>query len=167
MYKTLILSCVLSVAMAGIAPVHVAHVKTIVEPHVSIVETPTVAHVGSVVKSIPTGHSYQSQTQYHSKQVVQPIYTHGVEKKIISTPVVKSVVEHVPVVRHHVAKTIVAEPLAYHHAYPVAEKIVASPLHYSAVHAAPLTYTHSHAAPLAYTHSHAAPIVTYAHGYHH
>lgn len=154
MYKLFVLSCIVSVALAGIAhPVHVAQYKTIVEPHVSVVETPTISHVGSVVKSIPTGHSYQSQTQYHSKQVVQPIYAHGVEKKIVSTPVVKSVVEHVPVVRHHhVAKTVIAEPLAYHHhAYPVAEKIIAAPaIHYASApaihyaHHAPLTYAHSY-----------------------
>jgi hypothetical protein len=70
MYKFVVLSCVLSVAFAGYAPVQVAQIKTIVEPHVSVVETPTVHHVGSVVKSIPTAHSYQSQTQYHSKSIV-------------------------------------------------------------------------------------------------
>ena len=132
MFKLVVLSCLVSVAFAGIIshPVEYAQVKQIVEPHYSVVETPTVSHVGNSVKSIPTAVSHQSQTQYHSKSVVEPIYAHGVEKTYVSTPVVKSVVEQVvPAVKY------VQAPVAY-----------AAPAHYA--HAAPAHY--AHAAPVAY-----------------
>jgi Drosophila Retinin like protein len=85
MFKLVVLSCLVSVALAGLVshPVSYAQVKTIVEPQYSVVETPTVHQVASVVKSIPTAHSYQSQTQYHSKSIVEPIYAHGVEKHVV------------------------------------------------------------------------------------
>jgi hypothetical protein len=139
MFKLVVLSCLLSVAFAGVVhqPITYAQVKSVVEPHYSVVETPTISQVGAVVKSIPTAHSYQSQTQYHSKSVVEPIYAHGVEKKYISTPVVKSVVEHVPV-----AKTVVAAPI-------VAKAVYAEPIVQKAVYAeAPVAYTSYAAAPV-------------------
>jgi Drosophila Retinin like protein len=144
MFKLVVLSCLVSVAFAGIVsqPIHYAQVKSVVEPHYSVVETPTISHVGSVVKSIPTAHSYQSQTQYHSKSVVEPIYAHGVEKSYISTPVVKSVVEHVPVAK----AAYVQAPVAYHSA-PVAYQ------------AAPVAY---HSAPVAYQSVYAPKALSYS-----
>jgi hypothetical protein len=149
MFKFVVFSCLVSVAFAGIisAPATIAFEKTIVEPHSTIIEQPTISHVASVVKSIPTAHSYQSQTQYHSKTIAEPIYAHGVQKSIVSTPIVKKVVEHVP--------AYVAEPIktiSYHGSYaPVAAYSVPSaPLAYA--HAAPLNYA-------AYSH----PVQSYAH----
>lgn len=68
MYKLVVLSCVLSVAFAGLIPTveYQAQIKSYVEPHHTIVETPTVQHVGSVVKSIPTGVSHHSSSVVHS-----------------------------------------------------------------------------------------------------
>jgi len=157
MFKLVVLSCLVSVAFAGYVPASVAYEKTIVEPHVSVVETPTVNHVGSVVKTFPSATSYQSQTQFHSKTVAEPIYAHGVEKQVISTPIVKKVVEHVPAVvpvAKYVAepvyhKTIVAEPI-------VAKSYVAAPA-YTYAHAAPLAYSAPIVAPKAYGYAAAYP----------
>jgi Drosophila Retinin like protein len=148
MFKLVVLSCLVSVAFAGYAPVqYAAQVKTIVEPHYSIVETPTVNHVASVVKSIPTATSYQSQTQYHSKNIVEPIYAHGVEKSYISTPVVKSVVESVPAVQY--TKVAYAEPIVAKAAY------VQSPVAYSAY--APKALSYASYAPAASYSTYSAP----------
>jgi Drosophila Retinin like protein len=155
MFKLVVLSCLVSVAFAG----HLAHpvasyaqLKTVVEPAYSVVETPTVNHVATVVKSIPSAHSYQSQTQYHSKSVVEPIYAHGVEKKIISTPIVKQIVE--PAVKY------VETPIA-HYAAP-AVKYVQAPVAYAApaysAYAAPaVKYVSAPAAYAAPAHYAAAP----------
>jgi hypothetical protein len=161
MFKLVVLSCIVSVAFAGhlYAPASYAVEKTIIEPHSTIVETPTISHVGSVVKSIPTAHSYQSQTQYHSKTIAEPILAHGVQKTVVSTPIVKQYVEQVPA-----AVKVIAEP-AYVHAAPVAYAAhhVAAPLKtvsYHGNYAAPLTY--AHAAPV-YSHAaYAAAPVAYA-----
>lgn len=156
-----------SVAFAGHVahPVSYAQVKTVVEPSYTVVETPTVEHVGSVVKSFPSATSYQSQTQYHSKSVVEPIYAHGVEKSVISTPIVKKVVEHVkvaapvvqyahvePYVHHEPAVKYISAPVAYAHSAPAhyehslyapkALSYVAAPAHYA--HSAYSAYPYSH-----------------------
>jgi hypothetical protein len=150
MYKLVVLSCVLSVAFAGLIPTVEYHnqIKTIVEPHSTIVETPTISHVGSVIKSIPTGVSHHSSSVvHHDAKIIEPIYAHGVEKKYISTPIVKKVVEHVPVAH----KTIIAEPLSYAYApaHYSAPAHYAAPAHYSA----PLAYAPAHySAPLSYAH---------------
>ena len=131
-------------------PTSVAQVKTVIEPSYSIVEQPTIEHVASKVSSIPTAVSHQSQTQYHSKQVVQPIYAHGVQKSVINTPITKQYIEQVPVV----AKSIqYAAPLQYA-ASPVHYE--ASPVHYAA---SPIQYAaspvHYAASPVQYA---ASPI---------
>lgn len=149
MFKLVVLSCLVSVAFAGLVhhepAVHYAQVKQIVEPHYSVVETPTVNHIGDKVSSIPTAVSHQSQTQYHSKSVVEPIYAHGVEKSYISTPVVKSVVEQVPVVKY-----VHAAPIVHKAAYVAAPVAYAAQSHYA--HAAPV---YAHSAPV---YAHSAPI---------
>jgi hypothetical protein len=146
MFKLVVLSCLVSVAFGGLisAPYSVAQIKSVVEPQYSIVETPTVNHVASVVKSVPTAYSHQSQTQYHSKSVVEPIYAHGVQKSYISTPIVKSVVEQVPVV----AKAVYAEPIV------AAKSYYAEPYVAKSYYAEPIVAAKSYqyaAAPLAYS----------------
>ncbi|KAL7047497.1 hypothetical protein ACKWTF_002947 [Chironomus riparius] len=174
MFKFVVLSCLVSVAFAGYVPASVAYEKTIVEPHVSVVETPTVSHVGSVVKSFPSATSYQSQTQYHSKTYAEPIYAHGVEKQVISTPIVKKVVEHVPVAKQYIsepyyakqyvsepaysyAKSYVSEPTYYGKSYVsepayYAKSVVAEPTYYAKSYVAEPVKAYSYAAsPLAYS----------------
>jgi len=177
MFKLVVLSCLLSVAFAGhlahpVAHVeHVAQYKSVVEPHVSIVETPTISQVGAVVKSIPTAHSYQSQTQYHSKSIVEPIYAHGVEKKYISTPVVKSVVEQVPVVKYVQEPVYAHAPAVYAQAAPVyaqsAPVYAAKSYDYGSYAAPAVQYVQSAPAYAAKsydygTYAHAAPAVSYS-----
>jgi hypothetical protein len=185
MFKLVVLSCLVSVAFAGIvhqplAYTQVSQVKQYVEPHVSVVETPTINHVGSVVKNIPTGVSHHSNSVVHSAaNIVEPIYAHGVEKSVISTPVVKSVVEHVPVapavkyvaapaVKYVSAPVAYSAPLAYaapkaYAAYPAVSAYSAYPAQaaYSAYPAA--HYAASY--PSAYSAYSALPYAQYAHHY--
>ncbi|KAG5676873.1 hypothetical protein PVAND_006679 [Polypedilum vanderplanki] len=159
MFKLVVLSCLVSAAFAGIisAPATIAQVKTIVEPHSTIVETPTISHVGTAYKNIPTGVSHHSSSVVHSAaNIVEPIYAHGVQKSVVSTPIVKKVVEHVPAVVP-VAKVYAHEPVVAKTV--IAEPYVAAPAvsyHGSYAHAAPLTYA-AHAAPLAYSSAIYAP----------
>ena len=146
MFKLVVLSCLVSVAFAGYVPApiqYAAHVKTVVEPSYTVVETPTVNHVATVVKSVPSAVSHQSQTLYHSKSYVEPIYAHGVEKSVISTPIVKNIVEKV------IAPAYVAAP-AHYVQEPIAYKSYApAPAYSYAQHAAPIAYA-QHAAPIKY-----------------
>jgi Drosophila Retinin like protein len=99
MFKFVVLSCIVSVAFAGIihapahyAPAHVAVSKQIVENHQSIIETPTVSHVGTKLSSVPSGVSHHSSSVVHSHaHIAEPIYAHGVQKTIVQTPIVKKV----------------------------------------------------------------------------
>ena len=154
MFKLVVLSCLVSVAFGGLisAPASYAYEKTIVEPHVSVVETPTISHVGTAYNNVPTGVSHHSSSVVHGHaSVVEPIYAHGVEKKVISTPIVKKIVEHVPAVvpvakfvaEPYYAKSYVAEPY-------YAKTVVAEP-YYAKSYVSEPAYSYAHAAPLAYS----------------
>jgi hypothetical protein len=55
-----------------------------------VVDTPTVAQIGSVHTSVPTAVSHQSSTIVHSKaDIVEPILAPAITKSIVSTPVTK------------------------------------------------------------------------------
>lgn len=161
MFKFVVLSCIVSVAFGGIihTPAHVAVEKTIVEPHSTIIETPTVEHVATKISSVPSATSYQSQTQYHSKTVAEPIYAHGVQKTIVNTPVVKEYIEKVPTVvpvakiiaEPVYAKTIVQAPVTKYISEPVYAKTIVQPHAYTAY---PHTYASAYSLPLAsYAHA--------------
>ena len=172
MFKLVVLSCLVSVAFAGYVPASVAYEKTIVEPHVSVVETPTVSHVGTAYKNVPTGVSHHSSSVVHGHaSVVEPIYAHGVEKKYISTPVVKKVVEHVPAVvpvaKQYIAEPYYAKQYVAEPAYAYAKQVVAAPA-YTYAHAAPLAYSAPVYAPKAYSYAaypaaYSVPAASYAH----
>uniref|UniRef100_A0A336LK34 CSON009520 protein n=1 Tax=Culicoides sonorensis TaxID=179676 RepID=A0A336LK34_CULSO len=86
-------------------PVLKAYEKTVVKPELTVVEEPTVEHVGNVVKSFPTAVSHQSQTIVHSKaDVVEPIYQHGLKKTYVETPRIEKTIVHQPEIH---TKTIV------------------------------------------------------------
>jgi Drosophila Retinin like protein len=88
-----------------------------------VVDTPTVAHVGSVRTSIPTAVSHQSSTIVHSKaDIVEPILAHGITKSVISTPVTKLIAE--PVAKTYIQPTLYAAPYAGHY-------YAAAPAHYT------------------------------------
>ncbi|CAO1428813.1 unnamed protein product [Diamesa serratosioi] len=171
MFKFVVLSCLVSVAFGGVlhTPLSVAQVKTVVEPHYSVVETPTIQHVGSQVLNVPSGVSHHSSSVVHSAtNIVEPIYAHGVQKSVVNTPVAKQYIEQVPAVIP-VQKTIYtqAAPLQYaaspvHYAAPL--QYAASPVHYEAspVHyaASPIQYA---ASPVHYA---ASPIKTVSYSAH-
>lgn len=189
MFKFVVFTCLVSTALAGVLhqpiqyaavqhvePVHVAYAaKTVVEPHYSVVEKHGVAHVGAVVKNIPTGVSHHSNSVVHSHaSVVEPIYAHGIQKSVVSTPIVKQVVEHV-----HQPAVVHAAPI--HYAAPAAYSSYAAPAAYASyAHAAPAVHAYSqpivHAAPAHYAkaayvqapaHYASYPAVQYASAYHH
>lgn len=140
-------------------PVLKAYEKTVVKPELTVVEEPTVHHVGNVVKSFPTAVSHQSQTIVHSKaDVVEPIYQHGLKKTIVETPRIEKTIVHQPEIH---TKTIVEAAPAVHTAY------VAAPLAKTYVAAAPLAKTVVASAPLAYSshlaYDHALPLTYAAH----
>ncbi len=94
MFKFVVLSCIVSVAFCGVihAPAHIAVAKQVVENHQSIIETPTISHVGTKYSQLPTGVSHHSSSVVHSHaHVSEPIYAHGVQKTIVQTPIVKKV----------------------------------------------------------------------------
>lgn len=156
-----------SVALAGVIhePISYAQVKTVVEPSYTVVETPTVNHVGNHVKTFPSATSYQSQTQYHSKNVVENVYAPTVEKQLVSTPIVKQVVQPVavqysaPAVHyaepHYAQEAYIQAPIAYapkalsYSSYPAVHQYAAS---YPAVHSAYSSYPAVHSAYSPYAH---------------
>lgn len=157
-------------------PVLKAYEKTVIKPELTVVEEPTVHHVGNVVKSFPTAVSHQSQTIVHSKaDVVEPIYQHGLKKTIVETPRLEKTIVHQPEIH---TKTIVEASPALHtsyvaHAAPAVHSAYvahAAPAVHSAyvAHAAPLTKTYAHGAQLAYSshglaYEHGLPLTYAAH----
>ncbi|XP_065093732.1 cuticle protein 16.5-like isoform X1 [Ochlerotatus camptorhynchus] len=179
MFRLVVLSTVLAiaaaapgaslVASAGPLAYHTyAAVPTVVAQkeisyQKSIIEEPTVTHVGNIERKIPTGYSHQSFTQYHNKQVAEHVYAPAVKKTIVETPIEKTT--------YHAAS--VATP-AITYAAPAAIKthyVEAGP---ALTYAAPLAKTHyveagpalAYAAPLTKSHYYeTAPALTYAAAY--
>lgn len=129
MFKLVVLSTLLALAAArpglfgyhaapALAYHHIPAPAIIAKPEVyyqkSIIEEPTVAHVGSVVKHIPTAVSHQSSTIVHnSAKYVEPIYAPAVKHTLVSTPIVKTSYHAVPAIAY-------AAPAAHyfgHHHY--------------------------------------------------
>ncbi|XP_061394442.1 retinin-like [Musca vetustissima] len=89
MYKLFVLAAFFAIAAARPGYLGGSHVAYTAPLTTTIVQEPTLAHVGTVVKSIPTAVSHQSISQVHSSaQYVQPIVTPVV--KTIATPLVHS-----------------------------------------------------------------------------
>lgn len=80
---------------------HAAPHALIAKPEIhyqkSIIEEPTVAHVGTVVKHIPTAVSHQSSTIVHSSaKYSEPIFAPAVKHTLVSTPIFKTSYHAVP-----------------------------------------------------------------------
>lgn len=138
--------------------------KAYVKDQYTVVEQPTVEHVGNVVKSFPSAVSHQSQTIVHNKaSVVEPILAHGVQRSVVNTPTIEKQIIAEPGLQKTIyetpiaTKTLIAAPVAHKtltYSAPLAHTQLAysnqlaysSPLAYSA----PLTYA-SHGSPLAYS----------------
>ncbi|XP_065093733.1 cuticle protein-like isoform X2 [Ochlerotatus camptorhynchus] len=158
MFRLVVLSTVLAiaaaapgaslVASAGPLAYHTyAAVPTVVAQkeisyQKSIIEEPTVTHVGNIERKIPTGYSHQSFTQYHNKQVAEHVYAPAVKKTIVETPIEKTT--------YHAAS--VATP-AITYAAPATHYVEAGP---ALAYAAPLTKSHYYET---------APALTYAAAY--
>ncbi|XP_055623300.1 uncharacterized protein LOC129766726 [Toxorhynchites rutilus septentrionalis] len=115
MFKLVLLSA--AFVMAAAAP----HASVIRQPALvahkeisyrkSIIEEPTVAHVGTVVKHVPTGVTHHSSSVVHDKKFSDPIYAHGSKKTIVATPVEKTTYHH----------TVAAAPVLTYAAAPIAK----------------------------------------------
>ncbi|XP_055629267.1 cuticle protein 16.5-like [Toxorhynchites rutilus septentrionalis] len=177
MFRLVVLSTVLAVAAAShgatlvasspLAYSHVAAVPAVVAQkeisyQKSIIEEPTITHVGNIEKKIPTGHSYQSFTQYHNKQVAEHVYAPAVKKTIVETPVEKTVYKTAAVATPAISYAAPAHvQTAYIESAP-ALTYAAAPIAKAAyVEAAPaLAYAAAPIAKAAYVE--AAPALTYA-----
>ncbi|XP_001352552.3 uncharacterized protein [Drosophila pseudoobscura] len=137
MFKLVVLSALLAVAAAR--PGHLLESSPVVysaPATTTIVQEPYLANVGSVVKSVPTSVSHQSQSVVHSSaHVVQDVVAPVV--KTYAAPVVHtSYAAAAPVYQ----TTYAAAAPVVHTSYAAAAPVVAG--HYSAVAASsPLTYT--------------------------
>ncbi|EAT47171.1 AAEL001704-PA [Aedes aegypti] len=109
MFKLVVLSTILALAAArpGAISYHAAPLvyhaapALIAKPEIhyqkSIIEEPTVAHVGTVVKHIPTAVSHQSSTVVHSSaKYSEPIFAPAVKHTVVSTPIVKTSYHAIP-----------------------------------------------------------------------
>jgi len=130
------------------------HEKSVLKSDISYVDTPTVSHVGNLVKSVPTAVSHQSSTVVHNKaDIVEPILSHGVQRSIIETPRIEKTLVASPAIQ----KTVVESPAytTYAAAAPAISYSAAAP---AISYSAPLTY--AAASPLAYSSqlSYASPL---------
>ncbi|XP_055628612.1 cuticle protein 16.5-like [Toxorhynchites rutilus septentrionalis] len=171
MFRLVVLSTVLAVAVAAPhAPL--VHTSVVHQPALvahkeisyqkSIIEEPTVAHVGTVVKHVPTGVTHHSSSVvHHDATISEPILAHGVKKTVVSTPIEKTTYHHTVAAAPAISYAAPAIKTAYVETAP-ALTYAAAPIAKAAyVHATPaLTYA---AAPIAKAiHVEAAPALTYA-----
>ncbi|XP_034110480.1 mucin-17-like [Drosophila albomicans] len=137
MFKLVVLSALLAVAVAR--PGHLIESSPLVyaAPAATIVQEPVLAKVGAVVKSVPTAISHQSQSVVHSSaHVVEDI----VAPVVKSTPVV-SYAAPAPVVHSTYAAAAPVVHSTYAAAAPVVHSAyVAAPVAHVAA-SSPLTYT--------------------------
>ncbi|XP_055846521.1 pupal cuticle protein G1A-like [Episyrphus balteatus] len=136
MFKLVVLSVLLAVAAArpGLIGSPVVYSSPIVQEH-------GVAHVGNVVKSVPTAVSHQSSTVVHnSANVVEPIVA-PVVKTYAAAPV------HAPLVQTYAAAAPVVS--SYSAVAPAHISYAAAPAHISYA-AAPAHISYAAAAPVAY-----------------
>lgn len=101
----LVLSAIVAIAAAAPAPgyYHAA------APLVTVAVQPEYAHVGSIVKHIPTAVSHQSRTDYHSTPVIKSV--------LAPVEYVQPIVHHAPAISVHHAPIVHAAPLL--HAAPL------------------------------------------------
>ncbi|XP_067612727.1 retinin-like [Eurosta solidaginis] len=158
MFKLVVLFALLAVA-AG-RPSHIeSHPVFYAAPATVAVHEPVLTKVGSVVKSIPTAVSHQSQSIVHSSaHVVEDIIAPGVKTSIVAAPTVVKSVAAAPILHsspvHHIAAVAPLLHSASAHHVVTAPALHSAPVHHVSV-AAPLLHhapLHLHASsPLSYT----------------
>uniref|UniRef100_A0A182TLL4 Uncharacterized protein n=1 Tax=Anopheles melas TaxID=34690 RepID=A0A182TLL4_9DIPT len=127
-------STVVAAAPALVAQKEISYQK-------SIVEEPAVAHVGTVVKTVPTGVTHTSSAVVHDTKVREDVYAPAVKKTVVSTPVEKTTY-------------VQAAPAVY--AAPVQTVYAAAPVAKTYAYAAPVEKTYAYAAPVEKTYTYAA-----------
>ncbi|CAD7006543.1 unnamed protein product [Ceratitis capitata] len=102
MYKLFVLAALVAVAAA--APSHLYESPLVYSAPAAVAyQEPVLAKVGSVVKSIPTAVSHQSQSIVHSSaHVVEDVVAPVVKTSYVSAPVVKTI-HAAPLVHHSYA----------------------------------------------------------------
>ncbi|XP_053688181.1 cuticle protein-like [Sabethes cyaneus] len=158
MFKLVVLSALLAVAVAApsatlVAPAPLAYTSLVHQPTVyaqkeisyqkNIIEEPTIAHVGTVLKHVPTGVTHTSSAVvHHDAKISEPIFAPTVKKTVVETPIEKT---------------------TYHQTYAAAPAITYAAPAVTYAHAAPaVTYAAAPIAKAAYVE--AAPALTYAAG---
>ncbi|EAA10821.4 AGAP006146-PA [Anopheles gambiae str. PEST] len=136
-------STVVAAAPALVAQKEISYQK-------SIVEEPTVAHVGTVVKTVPTGVTHTSSAVVHDTKVREDVYAPAVKKTVVSTPVEKTTYVQAA------APVVHAAPAVY--AAPVQTVYAAAPVAKTYAYAAPVEKTYTYAAAPAAISYEAAPV---------
>ncbi|XP_013117511.2 LOW QUALITY PROTEIN: larval/pupal cuticle protein H1C [Stomoxys calcitrans] len=151
MFKLVVLSALLAVVAAR--PGHLETPLYYSAPTVTVQES-SLAHVGNIVKSVPSAVSHHSNSVVHSsahvvEDVVAPAVKHFLHHKNLATPVVETYAAAAPVVHTYAAAAPVvqtysaaAAPIAHTYAAaPLAHTYAALPAVTSYAASAPLTYT--------------------------
>uniref|UniRef100_A0A1I8QF74 Uncharacterized protein n=1 Tax=Stomoxys calcitrans TaxID=35570 RepID=A0A1I8QF74_STOCA len=152
MFKLVVLSALLAVVAAR--PGHLETPLYYSAPTVTVQES-SLAHVGNIVKSVPSAVSHHSNSVVHSsahvvEDVVAPaVKTTSYTTKTLATPVVETYAAAAPVVHTYAAAAPVvqtysaaAAPIAHTYAAaPLAHTYAALPAVTSYAASAPLTYT--------------------------
>ncbi|KAL1395571.1 hypothetical protein pipiens_002833 [Culex pipiens pipiens] len=182
MFRLVVLSAVLAVAAAApgatlVASAPLAYTSYVQQPAVfaqkeisyqkNIIEEPTVAHVGTVLKNVPTGVTHHSSSVvHHDAKISEPVFAPAVKKTVVSTPVEKTTYTHgyaaAPAVTYAAAPAITyaaapAIKTAYVESAAPALTYAAAPALSYAAHG--LNYAAAPALSYAYG---AAPALTYA-----
>uniref|UniRef100_A0A182I1D0 Uncharacterized protein n=1 Tax=Anopheles arabiensis TaxID=7173 RepID=A0A182I1D0_ANOAR len=165
MFRLVVLSALLAVAAAAPGAHHLVHSAPLAYSTVvaaapalvaqkeisyqkSIVEEPAVAHVGTVVKTVPTGVTHTSSAVVHDTKVREDVYAPAVKKTVVSTPVEKTTYVQAA------APVVHAAPAVY--AAPVQTVYAAAPVAKTYAYAAPVEKTYAYAAPVEKTYTYAA-----------
>ncbi|XP_073840579.1 uncharacterized protein [Musca autumnalis] len=145
MFKLVVLSVLLAVAAAR--PGHLETSLYYSAPSGTVtVQESSLAHVGNIVKSVPSAISHHSNSVVHSSaKVVEDVYSPAVKTtsyttKTLTTPVVQTYAAAAPVV--HSYTSAAAAPLVQTYAAaPLTHTYSAVPAYSTYAASAPLTYT--------------------------
>ncbi|XP_073839273.1 uncharacterized protein [Musca autumnalis] len=144
MFKLVVLSALLAVAAARPGLLETPLYYSAPAATVTVQES-SLAHVGNVVKSVPSAVSHHSNSVVHSSaKVVEDVYSPAVKTtsyttKTLATPVVQTYAAAAPVVHSY---TAAAAPLVQTYAAaPLTHTYAAVPAYSTYAASAPLTYT--------------------------
>ncbi|XP_061400413.1 larval/pupal cuticle protein H1C-like [Musca vetustissima] len=148
MFKLVVLSVLLAVAAARPGHLETPLFYSAAPAATVTVQESSLAHVGNVVKSVPSAVSHHSNSVVHSSaKVVEDVYSPAVKTtsyttKTLATPVVETYAAAAPVVHSYTAPAAAA-PLVQTYAAtaPLTHTYAAVPAYSTYAASAPLTYT--------------------------